>query len=62
MLKNILNLEGVQSLGKNDQKNIQGGKQEIGFPCESGTFMCQCNGFNRGCVSSWQVCYVMCGI
>jgi len=29
MIKNILKLEGVQKLGKNEQKNVKGGRRNI---------------------------------
>ena len=33
MLKNILNLEGVQKLSKNEQKNVNGGRCMAYYDC-----------------------------
>jgi hypothetical protein len=54
MLKNIVSITGVKTLGKETQKSISGGKQ--GDP----SFPCYCDGVLKAMVDDWKDCQWIC--
>lgn len=57
MLKNILNLNGVEQLSNAQQKSISGSLRK---PIDGGSFPCSCNGVYKKDCDSVQCCIDAC--